>query len=148
MGNTGKPTLRELLSRNYDAVMGYGPVSASLVGAGAATNALVNGMKQKFQRGAAGLANLGGNQAEAERMRALAAQTAQEQAEASNLYQPMREAFPYATAIGEAAPAITTGVAGLSREAVYKVATTAAEEMAKRTRAQNLARALSGAGRF
>lgn len=111
-----KGSLRAALLAAWDQVMGkaghpleaqYGPLQAATVGAGAATNSAIDQLKHKFQTGAAGLASVAGNQAEAERMRALAAQTGQQMGDEAALYEPMREAYPYATAIGEAAPAMT-----------------------------------------
>lgn len=147
-----KLTLRDQITAAYNSVMGnsgnpleaqYNPLQAGMIGAGAATDSAINQTKQLFQRGAGALAGRSADpamQAEAERMRALSAQTGQQMQDAGQLYEPLREAFPYSTAIGEAAPAaVPGGMAAVRSAAGFNAGRAYLEDLAKATQSARLA---------
>ena len=101
MGKTGHPLEKE-----------YNPLQAGLIAAGAATDSGINQAKRAFQQGTAALAGMSSNpvmQAAGARMHTLSEQTKQQMHENAALYKPLREAYPYMTAVGEAVPAAVPG---------------------------------------
>lgn len=148
----GKPTLRDQIVSAYNSVMGntgnplegqYNPLQAATIGAGAAATAGVNQLKQLYQQGVGALAGRSNDptmQAEAARMRVLADQTRQQGQEEAQLYQPMQEAFPYATGLGEAAPAVVPGgMAAMRSAAGFNAGRAYLDEMARATKSAQLA---------
>jgi len=129
-GNTGHPLERE-----------YNPMQAALIAAGAATDSGLNQVKRAFRRGAAALTGMSSNpamQKEAARMRTLADETTQEIQQAGALYQPLKEAFPYSTAIGEALPAAPAGLQAVGTQAGFNIGREYIDEIARAAESDRL----------
>lgn len=87
-----KPQAAPQQSAGQMAAEGVGPMQAGLIGAGKATDDLVQGAKQLYYRAT-------DNQPELDALRA-------QQAEASRLYAPLKEQHSVMTGLGESVPAI------------------------------------------
>jgi hypothetical protein len=98
----------------YDPSKDYNPLTAGLVGAGAGFSGALDQGERIYQTGKKMLADRWGfPEASASAQAALDANAAR-RIEEARLYKPMQQAFPYETAIAEAAPALMYGPAGYS----------------------------------
>lgn len=157
-GDPAKPTLRDALMSAWDKVFQptgspleteYNPLQAANIGAGAASMSGINQLKQLFQSGSGALAQAGGMPEEAARMRELAAQTGQQNQDAGALYEPMQQAYPYATAIGEATPAMVPGgMAAFRTQAGLNMGRNFLDEMAQAIKSEKLMALAKGLRRY
>ena len=103
----GKLTVADLL--RAQAGDDYNPLQALAVGAGAATQSGLDQAKHAYLLARLGLANRWQGPEAADAIRGTIGELLQRRTEDARLYQPLREARPYSTAIGEAIPAFTAG---------------------------------------
>lgn len=108
----------------------YGPLEAGLIGAGAAAQSGIDQAHQAYLLARLGLANRWQGEEAANAIRVRIGDLLRERGDNGKLYQPLREARPYSTGIGEAIPAYTLGRAAGSSALRWNVGTAALEDLA------------------
>jgi hypothetical protein len=100
---------REPIGRVADLAGEYGPLSALAVGSGAVAQDGLHQLRRAYLLARLNLARRWQGEEAAQVYRGRVADLMSEATENSRLYAPLRQASPYATAIGEAIPSFVAG---------------------------------------
>lgn len=113
-----------------DPAADYGLLDAFLISAGAAASAAKNQAMRKGMSAAELLSGLVGNASWEEWAALERAEAERRLAEEARLYEPMRQAFPYVSAIGETLPASVLGLRGMGGQMNFNLGRAALEQTA------------------
>lgn len=135
--------LRDQLAASFDAVeslrQDYNPVTAALVGAGASASQGLGQLRQGIELGAGTIAEKLGMPEAAAQWQQGADDTRSAMLDDAALYQQMRDAHPYATAVGEALPAaIPAGGAAMRSAAMWNAGAQGVKDLAAATESARL----------
>lgn len=111
----------------------YNPIQAAAIGAGAASQSGLDQLQQAYLLARLGIAQKWQGDEAAAPFRQRIGDLMQDQGDRAALYQPLKQAQPYATGIGEAAPSFALGRGAGASALRWNMGTTALEDLAPAT---------------